>query len=69
MDRVKIEEVRMRAGIERELGSRERAESIEMVWVCGNNGGVPNGQKGIDDGLSIKGLSIFNQNTILINII
>ena len=36
MDRVRNEEVRRRAGIERELASR--AESIEMVWACGKNG-------------------------------
>ena len=36
MDRVRNEEVRWRAGIERELASR--AESIEMVWACGKNG-------------------------------
>ena len=36
MDRVNNEEVRRRAGIERELASRA-SESIEMVWACGNN--------------------------------
>ena len=36
MDRVKNEEVRMRARIKRELASR--AESIEMVRGCGKNG-------------------------------
>ena len=40
MDRVRNEEVRRRAGIERELASRadHRSESIEMVWACGKNG-------------------------------
>ena len=37
MDRVKNEEVRRRAGIERELASRTD-QSIEMVWACGKNG-------------------------------
>ena len=37
MDRVRNEEVRRRAGIDRELSSR-RSESIEMVWACGKNG-------------------------------
>ena len=32
MDRVRNEEVRRRAGIERELASRD--QSIEMVWAC-----------------------------------
>ena len=36
LDRVRNEEVRMRAGIDRELASR--SESIEMVWACGKNG-------------------------------
>ena len=34
--KVRNEELRRRAGIERELGSR--SESIEMVWACGKNG-------------------------------
>ena len=37
MDRVSNEEVRRRAGIEREISSRED-QSIEMVWACGKNG-------------------------------
>ena len=37
MDRVRNEEVRRRAGIERELASRAD-QSIEMFWVCGKNG-------------------------------
>ena len=36
MDRVRNEEVRRRAGIERELAIR--SESIEMVWACEKNG-------------------------------
>ena len=36
-----------KAGIEREWS---RSESIEMVWACGKNGSVPNGQKGVDGG-------------------
>ena len=46
MDRARNEDVRRRAGIERELASR--AESIKMVWACGKNGRVPYGQKGVD---------------------
>ena len=42
MDRVRNEEVRRRAGIERELASRED-QSIEMVWAYGKNGWVPYG--------------------------
>ena len=38
MDRVKNEEVRMRAGVENELAIRADQKSIEMVWACGNNG-------------------------------
>ena len=38
MDRVRNEEVRRRAGIERELAGKSRSESIEMVWACGKNG-------------------------------
>ena len=37
MDRVKNQEVRRRAGIERELASRAD-KSVEMVWGCGKNG-------------------------------
>ena len=37
MDRGRNEEVRSRAGIERELASRAD-QSIEMIWACGNNG-------------------------------
>ena len=37
MYRVRNEEVRMRAGLERELASRAD-QSIEMVWQCGKNG-------------------------------
>ena len=37
MDRVRNEEVRRRAGIERELVSRAD-QSIDMVWACGKNG-------------------------------
>ena len=37
MNRVRNEEVRNRAGIEKELASRED-QSIEMVWACGKNG-------------------------------
>ena len=37
MDRVRNEEVRRRAGIERELASRA-GQSFEMVWACGKNG-------------------------------
>ena len=37
MDRVRNEEVRRKAGIERELASRAD-QSIEMVWACGKNG-------------------------------
>ena len=37
MDRVISEEVRRRAGIERELVIRAD-QSIEMVWACGENG-------------------------------
>ena len=36
MDRVGNEEVRIRAGIERELASRSD-QSIEKVWACGKN--------------------------------
>ena len=35
IDRVRNEELRRRAGIERELASRD--QSIEMVWACGKN--------------------------------
>ena len=38
MNRVRSEEVRRRAGIEWELASRARSESIEMVWACVKNG-------------------------------
>ena len=46
MDRFRNEEVRRRAGIDRELTSTvdqrvnvySRSESIEMVWACGKNG-------------------------------
>ena len=39
MDRVRNEEVRRRAGTEREIAREEsRSESIEMVWACGKNG-------------------------------
>ena len=39
MSRVRNEEVRRRAGIERELASVCRTDqSIEMVWGCGKNG-------------------------------
>ena len=34
MDRIRNDEVRTRAGIERELASRAD-QSIEMVWACG----------------------------------
>ena len=37
MDRVRNEEVRRRAGIERELASRAD-QSSEMVWARGENG-------------------------------
>ena len=37
MDRIRNEEVRRRAGIERELASRAD-QSIEMVWACRKNG-------------------------------
>ena len=37
MDRVRNEEVRRKARIERGLASRED-QSIEMVWACGKNG-------------------------------
>ena len=37
MDQVRNEELRMRAGIGRELTSRAD-QSIEMVWACGENG-------------------------------
>ena len=37
MDKVRNEEVRRRAGIERESASRAD-QSIEMVWPCGKNG-------------------------------
>ena len=37
MDKVRNEEVRRRAGIERELASRADL-SIKMVWACGKNG-------------------------------
>ena len=37
MTRVRNEDVRRRAGIERELASRAD-QSIEMVWACGKNG-------------------------------
>ena len=37
MDNVRNEEVRMRAGIEKELASRAD-QSIEMVWAHGENG-------------------------------
>ena len=36
MDRVRYEDLRRRAGIERELACR--ADQIEMVWACGKNG-------------------------------
>ena len=38
MDRVWNEDASGRAGIEMELASRSRSESIEMVWACGKNG-------------------------------
>ena len=39
MDRVRNEEVRKRAGIERELASRaDQRVLIEMVWACEKNG-------------------------------
>ena len=38
MDRVRNEEVRKRAGIERELASRADIENIEMVWARAENG-------------------------------
>ena len=40
MDRVRNEEVRKGAGIERDLASRadQRVHSIEMAWACGKNG-------------------------------
>ena len=37
MDGVRNEEVRRRAGIERELVSRAD-QRIEMVWACGKHG-------------------------------
>ena len=38
MDRIRNEEVRMTAGIERELASiADLHENIEMVWACGKN--------------------------------
>ena len=36
-DRVRNEEVRWRAGIERELASRAY-QRVEMVWACGKKG-------------------------------
>ena len=49
MDRVRNEEVRRRAGIERELACRaDQLEGIEMLWACGKNGRVPYGQKSVD---------------------
>ena len=50
MDRVSNEEVRRRTGIEREFSEWSRSENIGMVWACGNNGRVPYGQKGVDEG-------------------
>ena len=38
MDRVRNEEVRRRAGIERELNEWSGSECIEMVRECGKNG-------------------------------
>ena len=38
MDRVRNEELRRRAGIERELASRADHRVFEMVWACGKNG-------------------------------
>ena len=38
MDRARNEEVRRRAGIERELAEYSGSESIAMVWACGKNG-------------------------------
>ena len=35
--KVRSEQVRRRAGIEGELASRVD-ESVEMVWICGENG-------------------------------
>ena len=47
----RMDKVRMRAGIERELASRaEQRVHIEMVWACGKNGWVLYGQKGVDSG-------------------
>ena len=37
MDRVRNEEVRRRAGIERELASRAD-QRVEMVWACAQKG-------------------------------
>ena len=37
MDRVRNEEVRGRAGIEREFASRVDLR-VKMVWACGKNG-------------------------------
>ena len=37
MERVRNEQVRTRAEIERELASRAD-QTIEMVWACGKNG-------------------------------
>ena len=45
MDRVRNEEVRRRAGIERELASRDQRV---LRWFGGKNGRVPYRQKGVD---------------------
>ena len=49
MDRVRNEEVRRRAGIERELASRADQRVLRW-WAGGKNGCVPYGQKGVDGG-------------------
>ena len=48
---VRNEEVWKRAGIEREFASREDQRILRWcAWVCGKNGRVPYGQKGVDGG-------------------
>ena len=49
MDGVRNEEVRRRAGIERELASTADQRVLRWLRTCGKNGPVPYGQKGVDD--------------------
>ena len=55
MDRLRNEDVHMRAGIKKELASRaDQLVFIKMVWTCGRNGRVPYDQKGVDGGSLVR---------------